>query len=827
VPLRSRAALAPHRPGRGWGTFPMGADTARPTWFASMHVASRGVGRPARFLTALVCVVATAAVGVAADAQASTFSRDYVDGSYALRYTAAAGEANQLTLSSSATVTTAVDPGASVAAGTACAQVDAHTVTCPRRDPSVPMPDFPIIEIDVSLGDGNDSGVVTASCEAMPFGGRCRHLDGGSGDDHLTGGADSDVFVGRDGDGDDTYAGGGGDDLADYSAATTAVHVTLDAVADDGPSGQQDLVPAELAVLGGSGDDTLVGSAGPDDLDGGPGTDALTGGAGDDHLRAYLGSDSLSGGPGDDRLVAEYTQAAVLHGGDDNDTVTATLNAGTASVDGEGGDDTITAGGLVHGGDGNDVLHAYGTGTLDGGPGDDVLDDHDSAGIAQRLDGGPGFDTVEWTGAHNEGISASNDGVANDGGPPGCGGCAAEGDNVGTDVERLVGSYRDDTLTGGPGDDVLVGGVGQDVLQGGPGKDTVEYSTSPGGVTVTLDGAANDGGGLDGYADDVRPDIEHVIGSPFADTLIGSAGPDLLDGGAGDDVLDGGAGDDTLNGGQDNDELTGGAGRDTLSAGAGDDFIDSSEDPTLADALIDCGPGQDAVFADNLVDVLEPNCEVVAPELSGDPTLTGQPIEGETLTARVPSYTGGPASTTTEWLACDTAGQDCDVIATGATYVLTADDVGFTIRVLYRAENDAGLDERVSQPTAVVAASARPAATPTQPPPPAPGRVLPQPSARPNVAAPGRLTMSIAAVRCAGRRCTIRLHLGGDVARVKAELRKGKRRLTSATKAAKPGTLAVTLKITHRLKTGRYVLRLTLTAKDGRTRRLETTVRVP
>jgi hypothetical protein len=58
-------------------------------------VASRGVGRPARFLAALVCVVATATVGVAADAQASTFSRDYVDGSYALRYTAAAGEANQ------------------------------------------------------------------------------------------------------------------------------------------------------------------------------------------------------------------------------------------------------------------------------------------------------------------------------------------------------------------------------------------------------------------------------------------------------------------------------------------------------------------------------------------------------------------------------------------------------------------------------------------------------------------------------------------------------------------------------------------------------------
>jgi hypothetical protein len=51
--------------------------------------------------------------------------------------------------------------------------------------------------------------------------------------------------------------------------------------------------------------------------------------------------------------------------------------------------------------------------------------------------------------------------------------------------------------------------------------------------------------------------------------------------------------------------------------------------------------------------------------------------------------------------------------------------------------------------------------------------------------------------------------------------------LTSATKAAKPGTLTLTLKIKHRLKTGRYVLRLTLTAKDGRTRRIVKMVRVP
>ena len=316
MPQHFRAALATRPLGKDWGAYPVAAGTPVRTGFTWVHATSRSGGHLARSVrAALVCVVAIATVGVAADAKASTFGRDSLGGSYALRYTAVAGEVNQLTLSSSATVTTAVDPGATVTAGTACTQVDAHTVSCPRRDPNAPIPDFPIIEIDVILSDGNDSAVVTASCEAVPFGAPCRHLDGGTGDDVLTGGADSDVFVGRDGDGNDTYAGGGGDDLADYSAATTAVHVTLDGVADDGPSGQHDLVPPGLAVLGGSGDDVLVGSAGPDSLDGGLGTDALSGGGGNDHLRGFMGNDSLSGGPGDDVLVTECGHPPTLRRG--------------------------------------------------------------------------------------------------------------------------------------------------------------------------------------------------------------------------------------------------------------------------------------------------------------------------------------------------------------------------------------------------------------------------------------------------------------------------------------------------------------------------------
>jgi methionine-rich copper-binding protein CopC len=94
--------------------------------------------------------------------------------------------------------------------------------------------------------------------------------------------------------------------------------------------------------------------------------------------------------------------------------------------------------------------------------------------------------------------------------------------------------------------------------------------------------------------------------------------------------------------------------------------------------------------------------------------------------------------------------------------------------------------------------------------------------------APKRLTVAIASARCAARRCTIRLRLGGDVARVKAELRKGKgkRRLAVATKPAKAGALTLTIRLSKPLRRGAYALRLTVIAKDGRKRRLDRTVHV-
>src|SRR5581483_1350275 len=179
---------------------------------------------------------------------------------------------------------------------------------------------------------------------------------------------------------------------------------------------------------------------------------------------------------------------------------------------------------------------------------DDLLDG--GAG-ADLLEGGDGRDAVTYASRPNP-VTVTLDGFANDGE-------AGEGDDVGAffhDVEEVDGGAGDDTLTGsagtnllqgGAGNDTLDGGLGADSLFGGTGIDTATYASRTNRVVVLLDGAPNDG--EPGEGDNVRADVENVVGGSGDDSLIGDANANVLGGGAGDDVLDGQLGADMLNGG--------------------------------------------------------------------------------------------------------------------------------------------------------------------------------------------------------------------------------------------------------------------------------------
>jgi Ca2+-binding RTX toxin-like protein len=120
----------------------------------------------------------------------------------------------------------------------------------------------------------------------------------------------------------------------------------------------------------------------------------------------------------------------------------------------------------------------------------------------------------------------------------------------------------DDDLDGGPGADLLDGGA---AFPYGDPHDSVTYAGRTAPITVTADGvAANDG--ESGEGDDVRDNIEHVIGGSGNDSLTGSGWNNILFGGGGIDTLFGLGGDDVLAGEQGGDTLWGGDGKDKLGA---------------------------------------------------------------------------------------------------------------------------------------------------------------------------------------------------------------------------------------------------------------------
>jgi Ca2+-binding RTX toxin-like protein len=446
--------------------------------------------------------------------------------------------------------------------------------------------DAGVVEIRISLNDGDDNLTIDPSASpAGPAPGTPRILAfGGSGTDRLMGGSGPEALDG--GDGNDSAVDGGG---------------------VDGGGGDDD-------VTGGPGNDTVNGGAGNDRLDF-PGADPLEDqSAGADTLDGGDGNDQLYGGP-----ASSPEQPDTLVGGSGTDTADYGQRVAPLAVsldgvpdDGEAGEGDNVAPDVenVIGGSGPDVLTGSASANvLDGGAANDTLS---GRGADDQLDGGNGNDTLNGEDGRDvltgdDGNDALNGGDGNDslsgGGETdmldgaagddtllgGAGGDMLDGGD-GTDVldgaePGLVGADGSDTLDGGQGADILHGGPGNDDLDGGLGPDVIYGDDGPGDtlryrgrttpVTVTLDDKANDGERLEG--DNVKSDVEIVIGGSLDDTFKGDASDNTFEGGLGEDYLEGMAGPDTLD------------------AGAGSDLVwarDGVRD------IVDCGGGGDLAVVD-------------------------------------------------------------------------------------------------------------------------------------------------------------------------------------------------------------------------------------
>ncbi|HVT89781.1 MAG TPA: hypothetical protein VHD56_13075 [Tepidisphaeraceae bacterium] len=129
------------------------------------------------------------------------------------------------------------------------------------------------------------------------------------------------------------------------------------------------------SLTGASGKDTLIGNAGNDNLNGGKHGNVIQGGAGDDRIYGGDGLDLLDGGDGNDRMYGNGS-ADNMTGGNGNDTIY-----------GDDGNDTIDGGSQndhIFGGNGNDSLL--------GGRGNDIIADQD--GSVDSIIGGDGNDSA-------------------------------------------------------------------------------------------------------------------------------------------------------------------------------------------------------------------------------------------------------------------------------------------------------------------------------------------------------------------------------------------------------------------------------------------------
>jgi Ca2+-binding RTX toxin-like protein len=241
----------------------------------------------------------------------------------------------------------------------------------------------------------------------------------------------------------------------------------------------------------------------------------------------------------------------------------------------------------LSGGNTGDVLYGSSRGdTLTGGRGDDTLVPGKGA---DRMNGGEGTDYADY-GARTAALTLSIDGVANDGE-------AYERDNLGMDVEaliggsgndRMIGSAAANSLWGQAGNDAIDGRAGGDWLNGGAGFDTADYSSRTKTVSLTIDSIWNDGEA--GENDGLGLDFEKLVGGSSADTLIGGAGAEQLEGREGNDTIDGGLGLDLLRGEGGSDALRS---RDAL--------IDN----------VDCGGGKDKLTGDLIDKLIDKGaCEV-------------------------------------------------------------------------------------------------------------------------------------------------------------------------------------------------------------------------
>ena len=281
----------------------------------------------------------------------------YVTAGGVLTVASAWNERSDMRVEQSGTSVTVSDPAGLDAVGSKCTQVDPTRVTCTGA-----------ISANISGSYQADTLRMLAPLPSTMNGGTTGDvLYGGPRGDTLNGEAGPDVF--HPGTGADRVNGGDGNDSANYGDRTAALALSLDGVANDGQSWEGDNLATDIEqLIGGSGNDRLVGSNT---------ANALWGQAGDDVLDGRGAGDWVNGGAGSD--TADYSSR----------TKPVSLSLDPNANDGETGEaDWIST-------DIERLIGGFGADTLLGGAGADRLEGRDGN---DTIDGAGGADVIRGDG---------------------------------------------------------------------------------------------------------------------------------------------------------------------------------------------------------------------------------------------------------------------------------------------------------------------------------------------------------------------------------------------------------------------------------------------
>ena len=268
-------------------------------------------------------------------------------------------------------------------------------------------------------------------------------------------------------------------------------------------AGNPMIAATDIQVSGGAESSTIFGTEGDDTLSGTPGDDHIEARGGNDLVNGLGGADLLFAGPGNDFVQGDDGNDTIF-GGDGNDT-SLEGNAGNDHIFAEGGDDALNGGSgddRLNGGAGNDLFGMLSWGFDVPAGGNDGND---------AVDGGDGIDLISFsiegvssTGAVTVDLASGTYRVS-----------SALGSAAGTalNVERIQGSWFNDSITGSAsanffdgaggndsmggaggndtlqtheGNDVLAGGVGNDTVTSGRGTDRLLFAETPGDANADL-----------------------------------------------------------------------------------------------------------------------------------------------------------------------------------------------------------------------------------------------------------------------------------------------------------------------------------------------------